>query len=489
MRMEAQTKALGISLLTLLIWFVAFYPEIFSMVAIWQRSETFAHGYIIYPISLWLIWRRRYELREASIKPALLPLVPLIGCCCVWLAGNVAGIQVLSQLAAVAWLPFALWSLFGHRMIQVIWFPLCYMIFAVPIGEELIPQLQIITADITVVMLDLSGIPVFREGLYITVPGGLFEVAVACSGIRYLIASIALGTLFAHLQFASLKRQITFIIVSAIVPIVANGIRAYLIVLIAYSSDMTLATGVDHLVYGWIFFGIVMFILFWTGSYWRQPQAEPKSSAKTTGKWITGFKRYATTTILIASLLVSYLYKYQLENRPPPQYALNNGELEKLFSTTSLSDWQPLFHNADDYFMGSTQVSGNQVEAYIALYNDNRQDKELINFNHHLFNNEAWTPEHHKTIKANDGSSFGKVYLTAKDGRKLTLIYWYQLNGEISGSKSKVKLVQAWQKLTSQPSTGAVVILAAPSSDTSMPSELREIQAKLSYIAPLWAPQ
>ena len=61
-----------------------------------------------------------------------------------------------------------------------------------------------------------------------------------------------------------------FVALSVIVPIIANGMRAYMIVMIAHLSDMKLALGVDHLIYGWVFFGIVMLLLFWIGSFWRE---------------------------------------------------------------------------------------------------------------------------------------------------------------------------------------------------------------------------
>jgi hypothetical protein len=58
-----------------------------------------------------------------------------------------------------------------------------------------------------------------------------------------------------------------------VVPVIANGLRAYMIVMIGHLSGMALATGVDHLIYGWLFFGLVMFIMFWIGSYWREDTA------------------------------------------------------------------------------------------------------------------------------------------------------------------------------------------------------------------------
>ena len=78
-------------------------------------------------------------------------------------------------------------------MVRRILFPLAYLLFAVPLGDFLVGPLQDVTAVFTVWALQLTGIPVYLEGRFFYIPTGAFEVAEACSGIRYLIASLALG--------------------------------------------------------------------------------------------------------------------------------------------------------------------------------------------------------------------------------------------------------------------------------------------------------
>ncbi|UUZ51375.1 exosortase [Massilia sp. B-10] len=109
-----------------------------------------------------------------------------------------------------------------------------------------------------------------RNGTHFELPTGNWSVVEACSGVRYLISSVTIGCLYAYLTYRSKLRRAVFIAASIVVPVIANGLRAYMIVMIGHTSNMALATGVDHLIYGWIFFGIVMFIMFWIGSYWRQ---------------------------------------------------------------------------------------------------------------------------------------------------------------------------------------------------------------------------
>lgn len=96
------------------------------------------------------------------------------------------------------------------------------------------------TAKITVICLRMSGIPVYQEGLQFVIPSGNWSVVEACSGIRYLIASVTVGTLFAYLNYRSLKRRLLFVVVSFLVPIIANWARAYIIVMLAISPATSL---------------------------------------------------------------------------------------------------------------------------------------------------------------------------------------------------------------------------------------------------------
>src|SRR5258706_27980 len=149
-----------------------------------------------------------------------------------------------------------------------------------PLVEGLIPPMMDWTADFTVRALQFSGIPVFREGLFFTIPSGNWSVVEGCSGVRYLIASLTVGVLFAYLSYRRTWKRLLFVTLSVIVPIIANGFRAYLIVMIAHLSDNRLAHGVDHFTYGSVFFGLVMLLLFWIGSSWRDPHATPTEAAR-----------------------------------------------------------------------------------------------------------------------------------------------------------------------------------------------------------------
>jgi exosortase/archaeosortase family protein len=119
-------------------------------------------------------------------------------------------------------------------------------------------------------------------------------VVEGCSGVRYLIASITVGTLDAYLNYTELRKRILFVLLSIVVPIIANGLRAYMIVMIAHLSDGRLAHGIDHFIYGWVFFGLVILLLFWLGSFWRDETPVGVAAARPIASPASAFAVHAT---------------------------------------------------------------------------------------------------------------------------------------------------------------------------------------------------
>jgi exosortase A len=268
-------SALPAMALVLLVIGLLYRDTFVAMAAIWTRSETFAHAWLVPPIVLWLVWRLRAELKELTPRPAPWVLLPMAVVALGWLLADLAGINAASQLAVTALLVLSVPAVLGLQVAHRLMFPLGFLFFMVPIGEFTTDIMMEWTADFTVWALAASGIPVYREGLQFIIPSGSWSVVEACSGVRYLIASFMVGTLFAYLNYSTPWRRWVFVGVSILVPIVANWFRAYLIVMLGHLSGNKLAVGVDHLVYGWVFFGIVIGLMFFIGSRWSEPPAEP----------------------------------------------------------------------------------------------------------------------------------------------------------------------------------------------------------------------
>jgi exosortase A len=224
----------------------------------WWNASTYNHILIVPFIMAWLVRLRWPELRKLTPQGWWPPLAWLVAGLLAWSAGTAAGINLVEEIGAVMLLQAAVATILGPRVAAALLFPLGYMLFLVPFGDEIMPPLQEITAHIAVALTHLSGVPATLTGVFIDTPIGRFEVAEACSGVKFLIAMIALGALVAHLCFHSPRRRALFMLTCVVVPVLANGVRAWGTIYVAQSRGVAFAAGFDHIVYGWVFFAIVM---------------------------------------------------------------------------------------------------------------------------------------------------------------------------------------------------------------------------------------
>ena len=275
-----------------------------AMVGIWWRSETFAHSFLVPPIGLWLVWRQRERLAALTPRPQPWMLVPLLTLAVVWLLSNLVVANAASQFAFVAMLVLAVPAVLGFEVALAILFPLLFLFFAVPFGEFVLPTMMEWTANFTVFALQVTGVPVYREGQHFVIPTGSWSVIDECSGVRYLMASFMVGTLFAYLNYRSYKRRAMFMLVSLLVPILANWLRAYMIVMMAHLSGNKIATGVDHVLYGWVFFGIVIFIMFMIGARWSEPDESRAGASKNAAMFRLAGEQPVSAPPMLATVLV-----------------------------------------------------------------------------------------------------------------------------------------------------------------------------------------
>ena len=275
---SAWRSAFGAWLALVLVLLAAYRDTAATMVGIWYRSETFAHCFLVLPITLWLVWRRRAELATLAPRPEPAWLLAIAAVGALWLAAGLVAVNAATQFAFVGLLVLSVPAVFGFAVARALLFPLLFLFFAVPFGEFMVPTMMEWTADFTVAALQASGVPVYREGQNFIIPSGSWSVIDECSGVRYLMASFMVGALFAYLNYRSYRRRAAFMAVALALPIVANWARAYMVVMLAHLSGNRIAVGIDHILYGWVFFGIIIFAMFMVGARWSQPDPPPPAA-------------------------------------------------------------------------------------------------------------------------------------------------------------------------------------------------------------------
>uniref|UniRef100_A0A0Q9YLZ5 Transmembrane exosortase EpsH n=2 Tax=Candidatus Berkiella cookevillensis TaxID=437022 RepID=A0A0Q9YLZ5_9GAMM len=449
------------SFLTVLVLFHESFGTLWQK---WMTSGTYAHGFLIPIVSLYLIWLKKDEVASLTVKPTAWGLLPIVACILLWQAGKFAYVLIVQQLSVVTLLIALVYLFLGRKIFQSLWFPLAYLYFCIPFGNFLIEPLQNLTAFITVKALMLSGISVYAEGWNITTSRGSFEVAAACSGIRYLIASIALGIIFAHFAYRTFWRKTLFIGLCIVIPLVGNGIRAYGIIVLAHFTHMKLAIGFDHLIYGWLFFGLIMLSLFWLGNKLRSETEvevnvplkkicnESSNAEDSLVVSIDAIKSWILVLGFVGLLAINHSFWGNLNIAPIQQKAfsfeLSSADWHPIEKKSI--EWLPVFPGADErvlsHFVGR---ENKEIDLFYARFLSEAEGKELIASNNYFFDSGVWRLAAHKTTQMQfSGKSIRctEYDIFNRFDRRLIWV-WYRVNGIDTHSPIITKILIVFFKL------------------------------------------
>jgi len=448
-----------------------------TIVMTWYRSETFAHGFVVVPLSLWFVWRRRDELARAPAQPWWPGLIAVAAAGILWLVASAADVLVVREFALVFMLQAAIVTIVGLRVARAMLFPLAFLLFAVPAGDFLVPTLMDRTADFTVGALRLSGVPVYREGNHFVIPSGYWSVVEACSGVRYVIASVMVGAIFAAITYRSPRRRALFVLASIAVPVVANWLRAYMIVMIGHLSNNRLAVGVDHIIYGWVFFGLVMLLLFWLGSMWQEypsdAPATPAGGAVSPRLAAMPLARPAmlwgaATAAVVAAGIWMPVDKMmgRDQTRPPPELAAIAGTGGWEPSLQPVSDWRPSYSGYVAELRQAYRNGAQDVVLQIAYYRNQVKGAELITTANLLTPRESWTwkliAEGTERIDWAGGTiDVDRAALRGLKG-SLEVFRLYRVAGHMTASPVVAKALLAWSRMTGGGDDAVLIILFAP---------------------------
>ncbi len=372
--------------------FALFASDWAAMAGQWWDSSTYNHILLIPAIVGWLVWLRAPELAKLTPRAwgpglALVALALLV-----WLLGAVSGLSLARHAGAVALLPASVVTLLGPRVGAGLAFPLAYTAFLVPFGDELIPPLQMITAELTIALTHLSGIPARIDGVFIDTPAGLFVVAEACSGVKFLVAMVAFGVLVGNVCFRTWRRRAAFLAMCIVVPIFANGVRAWGTIQVAQYKGAEYAGGFDHIVYGWLFFAaIIAMVLALAWRFFDRRPDDPMIDAAAIAASprlgrLDRFALRAPVAVLATAALSLAVQGWAdaAERLTAPVPALI--VLPEVPGWTRVDyapavAWAPRAAGADHRLLGSyADRSGQKVDVFVATYSAQHEGREAGGF-------------------------------------------------------------------------------------------------------------
>jgi len=455
---------------------VVMFDALASIFRVAATSNTYGHIFVVPAVVAWLIWTRSKALIEIRPRPMPSASLALIVSAAAWLVGSAADIQLIQQAAYVLTLQILVVVTVGLGGLKALLFPTFFLTFLVPFGEEFILQLQQITANFIVRGLAVLGVPVYNDGVYLQTPSGNFEVAEACSGIRFMVSTLALGCLFAALFFKSPVRRFSVIILSLVIPIVANGLRALGIVYIAHVTDNAVAVSVDHVIYGWIFFAFVTAALIGLGLLFADGEtAATLGVAKRSSRAIEEGPepKKLFNAALVSGLILSGALGLNARMHMVQPDA-NFGHFNPIPAPVGwqriaegIKDgWKPHYRGADavlfEHFTDGTHI----ISVYRAGYSFERQGAEMIGYGNGVAAPETmWGQAGRNGALVNIGGQMVRVNSVQLRGaggalRAVWQVYW--VDGKLAASPVAAKIAAVTARLKGRSTRSATLVLSAP---------------------------
>lgn len=480
MRLQHLLQKYNLTLLAfaIIVIVAAAYWQTFSrIVEMWSISY-YEYGWLVYPISVYVLARKRDILAQTRWGTSKLGILLVALLVLVWVAARAAGIQVVEFVSATSLIFASFWAIAGTAAMRKAAFPLLLLIAAVPMGAFLVEPLMSITAEISSALLTLTGVPVVRDGQFFHLQGGSFEVADVCSGFKYLLAGMMASLAFSYVTYSSNLKRLLFIGVVAVVVVITNGVRAFIVMSVASATEMKILGGSDHVIFGMVLFAVAFIAMIWIGEGYADPTTE--DSQPFIGE--CGVSGGAASGALIIVTLVIVMagphFSAAVTNRGAPPIA--DLPLPGLERCQGLYDWTSdetaEFPTADYQKRRMFACGDYQTSIYIASYGEQRQGKELISWANRVWPNSwrRYVDRSTISIRTSGGSTNVKQVLVRHPEGWRLIWYWYQVGSTVTSSQNTVKLLEALRALTLQPVESSIVVVSFIGSTENRAAELRE---------------
>jgi exosortase len=255
-------------LLTLGVFLVAFSPTlVWTWQGWWIDNGYYDHGPLLLVAALWFVWARRQRAAAVARQPSGWAVVPLALCMLVHVAGQALMVDGLSGVVFVPALLCLLWAMEGRRRFAINAPANACLIFAVPlpifVSGRIAYEMKHMATAASVAMGNLVGLGLSQDGANVHFGGDApLVVGDACSGLRSLIALVALGWIYAF--FLTPRRplgRVVFIALAVPIALVANVARITTLAALAKWKGVTFASGIAHDVSGYLLYLVAIGIL------------------------------------------------------------------------------------------------------------------------------------------------------------------------------------------------------------------------------------
>ena len=215
----------------LILWATAFIPVYPGLFHAWINSPNNSHGILVPIISAFLIWKKRHELKEATLSTASLGAYILTGSMALYVLCYIGSVAVVCRAMIVFSLAGLVLFACGKEIFRLIKFPIFFLFFMIPIPDSVYGQvafpLQLFATKVSTLLIRFLGISAYMEGNMVYFAQTQLEIAEACSGLRSMMAFVMLSFFFVYYMMDRERLWKRGVIVISAIPLAlfANIVR------------------------------------------------------------------------------------------------------------------------------------------------------------------------------------------------------------------------------------------------------------------------
>ena len=256
------------AILTLLVGYL--YSSVLAgLVYDWDNDPNYSHGFLVPFLSAYFLWERWTPMAKIAPTPNLLGIPLLLFGVLMLVIGTIGAELFTQRISLIVVISGLILIILGKNFLYHLSLPIAFLIFMIPLPAIVINTiafpLQIFAAQTAAFCLFNLGIPVLREGNLITLATSTLEVAEACSGLRSLMALLALGSVYGYFSQRVMWKQWALVLISIPIAILANAFRVTGTGVLANYWGPEAAEGFYHTFEGWIVFVVAFVLLLLSG--------------------------------------------------------------------------------------------------------------------------------------------------------------------------------------------------------------------------------
>lgn len=464
------------------VWAIAFLPTISSIAVQWLENGAYSHGFLSLALALWAGWTQRQWIEpRPGWRWGAIALALAAGL--TWWLADLAHVLKIQQLAVYGILCLIFVILCGWRVVPHLLSASLILFLVVPVWDFLQRPLQDWSTDVSFAVIRMLGVASIREGHLITMPGGRFLVEEACSGLGFLLCSLALAVFYIQLNHLRYTRAAILLLLAAAIAVLANWTRISTILIVGNTAGMQHPIVTDHLLFGWVVFSIALVPLFYISHRWfpaESPRTVPHAGGGESIESVESVRFGAVYAMpLAATIVLTILFPVLSRLAPGDAHSATDiatpslpdtlpGGIEKI----GARPWPVSFSGADVVDFATYETGGRHVDALLVHYVAQSQDSELINVNNHFVPPE-WQELNERRDRIDD---MGIAVKSLQYGlRRRTMFFWYVVAGEPTNNPVIAKFYEALGSMTGDRSASMFVVYA----DTNAEGASRDVVSAL----------